>query len=84
MREAAAGEADVTAPKPSDNILIQLPSDAQKTSEGKAARKTRTWKREGGKGMGTWTVKTEYGKGWGKGRGTGKVKRVWEKGRGTG
>jgi hypothetical protein len=43
MRESAAGEADVTAPKPSDNIVIQLPSDAQKTPKGKAARRQR-WK----------------------------------------
>ena len=43
MREAAAAEADVTAPKPADSLVIQPPSDAQKTPEGKVARRQR-WK----------------------------------------
>ena len=43
MREAAAAEADVTAPKPADSLVIPPPSEAQKTPKGKAARRQR-WK----------------------------------------
>ena len=39
MREAAEGEADVTAPKPSDSLVTQPPAEAQKTPKGKAARR---------------------------------------------
>ena len=43
MREVGAAEADVTAPKPVDSLVIQPPSEAQKTPKGKTARRQR-WK----------------------------------------
>ena len=43
MREAGAAEADVTDPKPVDSLVIQPPSEAQKTPKGRAAQRQR-WK----------------------------------------